>query len=152
MSTDHYDLRCPDCNKSFSSSFHCWQTFKQWPVKWNNGNIATSVSTRWMWWKSSVILSAAQLGRLFAEPPRRQTVCWSKDKAGVENSETHRYSFNTFPWLSGQLELEGVAAVVMGVAHSTGRNSILKKHWKRRKKKSWGDKRIWRLPDADNIL
>ena len=106
MSTEHYDLRFPDCNKSFSSSFHCSQTFKQWVVKWNNGNIATSVSTRWMWWKSSVILSAAQLGRLFAEPPRRQTVCWSKDKAGVENSETHRYSFNTFPILSGQLELE----------------------------------------------
>ena len=46
------------------------------------------------------------IGTAFCSPPRRQTVCWSKDKAGVENSETHRYRFNTFPILSGQLELE----------------------------------------------
>ena len=46
------------------------------------------------------------IGTAFCSPPRRQTVYWSKDKAGVENSETHRYRFNTFPILSGQLELE----------------------------------------------
>ena len=46
------------------------------------------------------------IGTAFCSPPRRQTVWWSKDKAGVENSETHRYRFNTFPILSGQLELE----------------------------------------------
>ena len=127
MSTEHYDLRFPDCNKSFSSSFHCSQTFKQWVVKWNNGNIATSVSTRWMWWKSSVILSAAQLGRLFVRlhvdrPSAGQRIkrAWKIQK----HTDTDSILFQYF---QGSLSLNGVAAVVTGVAHSTGRNSIGKK-------------------------
>ena len=137
MSTEHYDLRFPDCNKSFSSSFHCSQTFKQWPVKWNNGNIATSVSTRWMWWKSSVILSAAQLGRLFVRLHVDRPIAGQRIKRAwkiQKHTDTASIRFQSF---QGSLSLNGVAAVVMGVAHSTGRNSIVKKHWKRRKKKSW---------------
>ena len=65
---------------------------KQWSVKWNNGNIATSVSTRWMWWKSSVILSVPQLGG-FLSSAHRQTV-WSKDKVSSGNMGIHNWKYN----------------------------------------------------------
>ena len=76
------------------------------------------------------------IGTAFCSPPRRQTVYWSKDKAGVENSETHRYSFNTFPILSGQLELEWGGGGGDGGGALNWEELNSKKHWKRRKKKS----------------
>ena len=91
----HFSFSCFCCCYYFSTIFIIILIgfiSKQWSVKWNNGNIATSVSTRWMWWKSCVILSVPQLGG-FLSSAHRQTV-WSKDKVSSGNMGIHNWKYN----------------------------------------------------------